>query len=95
MPVMPTFTMPKPTLGDLPEELLLGILDQVGSRLDEEYLPNTIRKFHSLSATSRKFHRLTEPYLYSTIKTDTLHPVKLLQRLENNPILIRYIKRLV
>ncbi len=95
MPIMPTFTMPKPTLGDLPEELLLGILEQVGSRIDEEYLPNTIRTFHSLSATSRKFHRLTEPYLYSTIKTDSFHYVKLLQRLEDNPTLIRYIKQLV
>ena len=50
----------KCSLSDFPEELLCGILDEVGSGIDEEYAPGTIQTLLSLSATSRQFNRLTE-----------------------------------
>jgi hypothetical protein len=89
-------TLPKCSrLSDLPEELLLGILDQVSSGLDEEYIPGTIQTLHALSATSRQLHRLTESHLHSTIIASYYHCAKVLGRLENEPTLTRHIKRLV
>jgi hypothetical protein len=89
-------TLPKCSrLSDLPEELLLGILDQVGSRLDEEYILGTMQTLHALSATSRQLHRLTSAHLHSTIIASYYHCAKVLGRLENEPTLTRHIKRLV
>jgi len=85
----------KRSLSDFPEELLCGILDEVGSGIDEEYVPGTIQTLLSLSATSRQFNGLTESYLYKTIKTDHFHCRKLVQRLEDDPSLVTHIKRLV
>lgn len=93
--IMSTSTLSKRSLSDFPEELLCGILEQVGSGLDDEYIPGTPQTLYSLSAKSRQFNRLTESYLYRTIKTDHYHCIKLVQRLEKKPTLARQIKRLV
>jgi len=85
----------KCSLSDFPEELLCGILDEVGSGIDEEYVPGTTQTLLSLSATSRQFNRLTESYLYKTVKTDHFRCRKLVQRLEDDPTLVTHIKRLV
>ncbi|KAI4646689.1 hypothetical protein J4E93_004912 [Alternaria ventricosa] len=85
----------KCSLSDFPEELLCGILNEVGSGIDEEYVPGTMQTLLALSATSRQFNRLTESYLYKTIKTDHFHCRKLVQRLEDDPTLVSHIKRVI
>jgi hypothetical protein len=78
-------------LNDLPEELILGIMDHL--IFPEEGNPHRhSQTLHDLCLTSRKFYRLAKPYLYMFIDNIFVDPGKLLESAIQDPKLSEHIK---
>lgn len=81
-------------LDDLPEELIVIILEATASH-EIPGTPKDHRKtLHSLSLTSRKYYRLASPYLYFCINNRYVGTGKALKSLAKQPQVGRNVKRL-
>jgi hypothetical protein len=78
-------------LDDLPEELILGILDHL-IFAEEGNAQRYFKTLHDLCLTSRKFYRLAKPYLYTIVDNVFVDPGKLLRSAIQDPTLSERIK---
>ncbi|KAF2126806.1 hypothetical protein P153DRAFT_368853 [Dothidotthia symphoricarpi CBS 119687] len=85
------FTTKTSVLNDLPEELILEVLDQVLWWEDGDAKAH-YQTLHSLSLTNRKLYRLTKSYLYTIVDNVFVDSGKLLRSAIQEPELAKRIK---
>lgn len=70
-----TFTK---SMDDLPDELMLVILESIVNDMDVNRPDACYKALHSLSRTSHRYHRLATPYLYSCVDNRCFDPARIL-----------------